>query len=392
MKIKKILQIKFFLICNLVLFYSNSYALTQQQQPEFTVLVSGLGKEGDKFPTELTRFWEIISIPQDDNKTMELAPTIKLIRIDLADEKNLILPSTDTWVDNLVKPDPRISLKKHHDYLENSKITRDFSKELASEEGQKEARVVTYSTEITTIYEVLSGEVTEKNQFTTVVDLFVNLKKQIVLDSSNGSSLKYLVIYRLDSPSEVVVQPKTVHSEQKNKAILTTVPKVQATKQVSILAEKKEEIPLESKQHVKQGMIYVSMAKQNKSTHAENIKNALTEFDMAVKAEEEKGRCYASAIMNRGIAYWSDKKLNLAEKDLLKASECDSKDPIIFYNLMSYYSSVNKADLAIEPLNKALDLGFKDCDILRSDADLKNLRKLEDFKRSLEQHSLFCLK
>lgn len=66
------------------------------------------------------------------------------------------------------------------------------------------------------------------------------------------------------------------------------------------------------------------MAKKNKSTHAENIKNALTEFDMAVKAEEEKGRCYASAIMNRGIAYWSDKKLNLAEKDLLKASECDS--------------------------------------------------------------------
>jgi hypothetical protein len=59
---------------------------------------------------------------------------------------------------------------------------------------------------------------------------------------------------------------------------------------------------------------------------------------------------------------------------------------------MSYYSSVNKADLAIEPLNKALDLGFKDCDILRYDADLKNLRKLEAFKRSLEQHSLFCLR
>lgn len=149
---------------------------------------------------------------------------------------------------------------------------------------------------------------------------------------------------------------------------------------------------LETKQHVKQGMVYVSMAKQNKSTQAENIKNALVEFDAAVKAEETQGRCYASALMNRGIAYWIDKKLNLAEKDLVKASECNDKDPIIFYNMVSYYSAINKPDLALEPLNKALDLGFKDCDILRKDSDLKNLRKMDEFHRALEQHQLFCLR
>ena len=149
---------------------------------------------------------------------------------------------------------------------------------------------------------------------------------------------------------------------------------------------------LETQQHVKQAMIFVSLAKGNPTTRSENIKNALAEFDVAVKQEEAQGHCFAKAYMNRGIAYWLDKKLNLAEKDLVKASECDAKDAVIFYNLTSYYSAINKPDLALEPLNKALDLGFKDCDILRKDPDLKNIRKMADFKRALEQHSLFCLK
>ena len=149
---------------------------------------------------------------------------------------------------------------------------------------------------------------------------------------------------------------------------------------------------LDSQEHIKQAMMYVTLAKANPTTSTENIKNALAEFDVAVKQEETQGHCFAKAYMNRGLAYWLDKKLNLAEKDLVKASECDAKDPIIFYNLASYYSATNKADLALDPLNKALDLGFKDCDILRKDSDLNNLRKMPEFKRALEQHSLFCLK
>ena len=149
---------------------------------------------------------------------------------------------------------------------------------------------------------------------------------------------------------------------------------------------------LETQQHVKQGMMFVSLAKQSPATRSENIKNALAEFDAAVKREDAQGRCYANAYMNRGIAYWQDKKFNLAERDLIKASECGSNDPIIFYNLASYYSAMNKTDLALEPLDKALTLGFNDCDILRKDTDLNNLRKMSDFRRILESHQLFCLK
>lgn len=149
---------------------------------------------------------------------------------------------------------------------------------------------------------------------------------------------------------------------------------------------------VEPQQHVKQGMTYVSLAKLNPKTRTENIKNALIEFDIAVKQEEAKKHCPDNAYMNRGLAYWVDNKPNLAEIDLVKASKCNTKDPNVFYNLASYYAAVNKADLALEPMNRAFELGFDDCEMLRKDSDLKKLRKQKDFLRILEKHKLFCFK
>ena len=198
----------------------------------------------------------------------------------------------------------------------------------------------------------------------------------------------------VEAPPQAITQPPEPVAPAPVAAVPVIEPEpVVATPVIPTPVEPASSEPsLETQQHVKQAMIFVSLAKGNPTTRSENIKNALAEFDVAVKQEEAQGRCFAKAYMNRGIAYWLDKKLNLAEKDLVKASECDDKDAVIFYNLTSYYSAINKADLALEPLNKALDLGFKDCDILRKDPDLKNLRKMGDFKRALEQHSLFCLK
>jgi tetratricopeptide (TPR) repeat protein len=367
---KKILIVLFSFVAD------NSYAITTIPKPEITILVTGLGKEGDPFPIELSKLWDVISITQNENTTIEIAPSIKLIRIDLSEEKILTLPSSDTWVDKLVKPDPRIALKKQHDFLEKSKINKEFSDELASEKDQKNTRISKYSSEIINILEVVSISSPERNQFSTVPELLINFKKKLSEDISKGTELKYLILYHLDMDMPF----RNINNTKLQKTSLNINPL------------KKGNASLETEQHIKQGMIYVSMAKQNKATQTENIKNALTEFDAAVKLEEASGKCYAPALMNRGLAYSIDKKLNLAEKDLIKATECNNEDPITFYNLMSYYAAINKADLALEPLNKALDLGFKDCDVLRKDPDLKNLRKMNDFKRSLELHSLFCLK
>ncbi|MDO9105801.1 MAG: tetratricopeptide repeat protein [Methylovulum sp.] len=149
---------------------------------------------------------------------------------------------------------------------------------------------------------------------------------------------------------------------------------------------------LEAKQYLKHGMDIIALAKQSSKFRSENIRNALNEFNKAAKQEESQGRCYGSAYMNRGLAYLLDNRPNLAEKDLIKASECDARNSAVFYNLAAYYSVVKKTDLAIEALDKALTLGFDNCDVLRRDTDLRNLSRLDDFRRTLEKHRLFCLR
>jgi len=222
-------------------------------------------------------------------------------------------------------------------------------------------------------------------------------------DSQAPSNMKEIATPSEAVPiTEPIVTPRPadvippITTSKNDDGVATTPPPIDTDSLVPSKITPMEQTPtgpsLETQQHVKQGMVFVSLSKQNPATRGENIKNALVEFDAAVKSEDAQGRCYASAYMNRGIAYWQDQKFNLAERDLLKASVCNSADPIIFYNLASYYSAMNKPDLALEPLDKALSLGFNDCDILRKDTDLNNLRKLSDFRRILESHQLFCLK
>ena len=372
------------------MFTPHAFALPAIPAPEITILVSNLGKEGDKFPSELTKFWDALLLEQD-SESIAVTPIIKLIRIDLTEEKEFVFPKKDSWVDKFVKPDPRIVLKNAHDFLDQSKINKDFSSDTTTDDNQKEIIKNRYLSEIPNMLEVTNAEVLAKNQFKTVTDLLVVFKNKLSQDVSSGSTLKYLIFYNLNNTVAKEIPAPTIPAPT-----IPVPPKVLTTVTPPIEVKKAEPVnsspSLETQQHVKQGMMFITMAKANAKVRSENIKNALAEFDIAVKQEDSQGRCFAIAYMNRGIAYWLDKKLNLAEKDLIKASECDNQNPVVFYNLASYYSAVNKSDLALDPLNKALDLGFKDCDILRKDRDLKNLRKMNDFRRALEQHSLFCLK
>lgn len=149
----------------------------------------------------------------------------------------------------------------------------------------------------------------------------------------------------------------------------------------------------EAKQHLQQGMTYVSLAKSNPKTKAENYNNALLEFSKAIEISPK----YAEAYSDRGVVYMQQKKYNKAEVDLKKAAELDPKDPYILYNLTALYSLEKKNDLAIDYLDQALANGFDNYDVLRpsgkdSDPDLANLRKDPEFKTILEKHKVFILK
>ena len=87
------LTIKILTVVLIAVFSSHAVALTTSPAVEITILSSSLGKEGDKFPEELVKFWNGIPMDQD-SKTIDIIPKIKLIRIDLVDEKEFVFPTS----------------------------------------------------------------------------------------------------------------------------------------------------------------------------------------------------------------------------------------------------------------------------------------------------------
>jgi tetratricopeptide (TPR) repeat protein len=144
---------------------------------------------------------------------------------------------------------------------------------------------------------------------------------------------------------------------------------------------------LEVKQHLQQGMAYVSTAKNANSPGIfnENIENAINEFSNAIK----KDPTYATAYSNRAVAYMMQKKYNLALADLTKAKELTPSDPTIRYNLASCHSLMGNVDLGFVELDAALANGFNDYTSLRKDPDIANLRKSKDWRPTLEKYKVF---
>lgn len=144
---------------------------------------------------------------------------------------------------------------------------------------------------------------------------------------------------------------------------------------------------LEVTQHLKQGMAYVSTAKNagSPAIFNENINNAINEFSNAIK----KDPSYATAYSNRAVAYMMQKKYNLALDDLKKAKELKPNDPAIRYNLASCHSLMGNVDLGFVELDAALANGFNDYDSLRKDPDIANLRKNPDWRKTLEKYKVF---
>jgi len=171
--------------------------------PEITILTTALGKDGDKFPDDLVKFWKPISIKQDSD-SKEIAPTIRLLRIDLAEEKELVVPSSNSWIDNLIKPDPRVGLKRSHDYLDQFKISGSFSSNQTPDVNQVLTRKEKYKGEIPTVFEIVeSNSSLSENQALSSNELLQKLKGRIEKDIQIQAPLKYLVFYKLNPSSNI---------------------------------------------------------------------------------------------------------------------------------------------------------------------------------------------
>ncbi|MEI7869180.1 MAG: hypothetical protein WCI11_14925 [Candidatus Methylumidiphilus sp.] len=181
------------------------FAYAANPTPEVVVLSGALGKEGDKFPSELTLLFEPLVISGGESST-PIAQNIKLIRIDLPEPKELTIETPSSFVDSFIKPDPRVALKRERDSLQNAKIGNDFSDAQASNIDQQNVN----KGKITKDYPILF-EVTEApgdKQFSTIQDLLPELKKQIAKDiASEKATLKYAILYKLPVQKSSPIKP-----------------------------------------------------------------------------------------------------------------------------------------------------------------------------------------
>ncbi len=147
---------------------------------------------------------------------------------------------------------------------------------------------------------------------------------------------------------------------------------------------------LEVTSHIKQAFAYISMAKNARDAagRAENIDNALKEFNQAVQKDPN----YAEAYSNRAVAYMQLAKFNKAEEDLRKAKELAPNSPSVRYNYASLHSLNGNVDLALDEIDAALTQGFSDYDALRLDPDLNAVRRHPEFRKILEKHKVFVMK
>ncbi len=99
----------------------------------------------------------------------------------------------------------------------------------------------------------------------------------------------------------------------------------------------------------------------------------------------EKNPNYVDCLMYLGNAYTNRGRYEDGLKVDLKLAELKPDDPIIRYNLGCSYSLVCDLDAAVEALEVAITLGYKDIKHLENDRDLDKLRGDERYRGLLDK-------
>lgn len=128
-------------------------------------------------------------------------------------------------------------------------------------------------------------------------------------------------------------------------------------------------------QHQQQGIVYVNQG---------DYQNAIAEFKRSIEIYPT-----VNAYANLGGTYMQVGKNNLAMDALKKAEGINPYDTLTLYNLTALNSKMNKADIALVYLDKALANGFNNYNAIRFDPDLTNIRGEPEFRKVLEKNKVF---
>ena len=97
---------------------------------------------------------------------------------------------------------------------------------------------------------------------------------------------------------------------------------------------------------------------------------------------------YVEALQILGDHYTQRGRISEGLKVDERLARLEPSNPMVFYNLACSYSLSGEMDHAVDALEKALQLGYRDFDWLARDPDLKKLRShvaFDDLKNKIRQ-------
>jgi tetratricopeptide (TPR) repeat protein len=97
---------------------------------------------------------------------------------------------------------------------------------------------------------------------------------------------------------------------------------------------------------------------------------------------------YVEALQMLGDHYTQRGRISEGLKVDERLARLEPLNPLVFYNLACSYSLSGELDQAVDALEKALQLGYRDFEWLAKDPDLKRLRShvaFDDLKNKIRQ-------
>ena len=115
----------------------------------------------------------------------------------------------------------------------------------------------------------------------------------------------------------------------------------------------------------------------NKFLNKGNWEEAVTHYRMALHHNKN----FEEAYVNLSTAYLSGKKFNESQKILSTLEEINPSNPSLHYNLACYHTLTGQDGPALNALQRAVELGFKNLESIETDPDLESLRSNPKFEQ-----------
>lgn len=112
------------------------------------------------------------------------------------------------------------------------------------------------------------------------------------------------------------------------------------------------------------------------------LNEAITHFQQALMTQPD----FTQALNNLALAYAADKQYANALRTFKKTAGLQPDNPSHSYNIACMYALQNNIEESIEWLKKAIDRGYQNWEIIKTDKDLENIRNSEEYRKLIKDY------